>query len=56
MKAVNNKSGKIYEIITMELVNCTNALEGQLMVLYKDSANKLYCREIVEFFEKFKIR
>ena len=51
----NNKNKKLYEILTEDLINCTNANDGQEMVLYVslEAAEKKFCREKKEFFEKF---
>lgn len=60
MKCLHLKSGRIYLIISMEIINATNKDDGNLMVLYtgmkKDmSGIGIFVREYNEFFEKFKI-
>lgn len=51
----NNKSGKVYVVVSPLVFNATNAQDGQQMVLYhlKDSAAQTYVREYNEFHEKF---
>lgn len=54
------KSGKIYEIIG-EAINATNDRDGQMVVIYRQhftekklaKNEKIYVRDIVEFYEKF---
>ena len=50
------KTGNIYEVIRDDVVNCTNANDDQIMVLYKTERypDKIFVREINEFNEKFK--
>ena len=50
------KTGNIYELIRDDVINCTNANDEQIMVLYKNDnyPDKLFVREIKEFNEKFK--
>lgn len=31
----NNKNGKLYEVLNYNILNCTNAQDGQKMYLYK---------------------
>lgn len=49
------KTGNIYELITDDVINCTNANDGQLMVIYKrpDKPNMTFVREKSEFYTKF---
>ena len=51
----NNKNGNLYEVIREDVINCTNANDGQIMVMYKSLNNpeKLFVREISEFQNKF---
>ena len=49
----NKKKGTIY-YVTGSCINCTNAQDGQLMILYTDGENN-FCREEKEFYEKFEI-
>ena len=49
----NKKKGTIY-YVTGRCINCTNAQDGQRMILYTDGENN-FCREEKEFYEKFEI-
>jgi hypothetical protein len=54
----NKKSGKMYMVLMPEVINATNAQDGQKMVFYcgekKDgSAKGFFVREVKEFNEKF---
>ena len=51
----NIKNGNIYEIIRDDVINCTNANDNQIMVLYKslEHPDMLFVREINEFNIKF---
>ncbi len=51
----NNKNGNIYEVIREDVINCTNANDGQVMVMYKsiEHPEMLFVREINEFKIKF---
>ena len=51
----NIKNGNIYEVIRDDVINCTNANDGQIMVLYKSpkSPELLFVREKSEFLQKF---
>ena len=49
----NKKKGTIY-YVTGGCINCTNAQDGQRMILYTDGENN-FCREEKEFYEKFEI-
>lgn len=51
----NIKNGNIYEVIREDVINCTNANDGQIMVLYKSEKypDKIFVREINEFNIKF---
>ena len=51
MKFRNKKNGMIYTYID-EVINCTNAQDGQVMILYTKD-NLLFVREKEEFFQKF---
>ena len=49
---VHKKTGNVYTVITSNVINCTNAQDGQQMVLYtKDGM--WFVREKKEFEEKF---
>ena len=51
----NIKNGNIYEVIRDDIINCTNANDDQIMVLYKsyEHPDLLFVREINEFKIKF---
>lgn len=51
----NIKNGNTYEVIRDDIINCTNANDGQIMVLYKSqkSPELLFVREKSEFLQKF---
>lgn len=51
----NIKNGNTYEVIRDDVINCTNANDGQIMVLYKSqkSPELLFVREKSEFLQKF---
>lgn len=58
----NNKNGKLYEVLNYNILNCTNAQDGQKMYLYKvfseevlDSKGneRLFVRSEEEFKIKF---
>ena len=53
----NIKNGNIYEVIREDVINCTNANDGQTMVLYKSekSPDLLFVREKSEFLQKFEL-
>jgi len=50
--ARNIKTGDIYEVISLEIINATNGSEKQKMVLYQRKSI-IYVRDYVEFFQKF---
>lgn len=51
----NKKNGNIYDVIREDVINCTNANDGEIMVLYKNdnSPDKIFVRERNEFYIKF---
>jgi hypothetical protein len=54
----HKKSGRIYEVISNQVINATNSQDGQEMILYsgdkKDGSGKgIFVREAKEFYEKF---
>lgn len=56
----HKKSGRIYEVISDNIINATNNIDGQIMVMYigekKDGSGiGTFVREINEFNEKFEI-
>lgn len=52
MKYRNLKKGTIYEVLQTNVINCTNAQDGQKMVLYTNGELTFY-REEGEFYQKF---
>lgn len=50
------KTGNIYTMLRDDIINCTNANDEQIMVLYKreDKPDLLFVREKEEFYKKFK--
>lgn len=51
----NKKKGTYYLLLNDNVKNCTNANDGQIMVLYKseDEPELFFVREKEEFFIKF---
>ena len=51
----NKKKGTLYELLNDSVINCTNANDGQIMVMYKslDNPKLIFVREKQEFFVKF---
>ncbi|MGM9994256.1 MAG: hypothetical protein ACI37R_05960 [Candidatus Avigastranaerophilus sp.] len=51
----NIKNGNTYEVLREDIINCTNANDKQIMVLYKSDKypDLLFVREINEFKIKF---
>jgi hypothetical protein len=49
------KTGNIYEMVRDDVINCTNANDEQIMVLYKraDKPDLIFVREKEEFYQKF---
>jgi hypothetical protein len=49
------KTGNIYEMVRDDVINCTNANDEQIMVLYKreDKPDLIFVREKEEFYKKF---
>ncbi len=49
------KTGNIYYVIRDDVINCTNANDDQIMVMYRrdDLPDKVFVREKNEFFQKF---
>lgn len=50
------KTNNIYEMVREDVINCTNANDDQIMVLYRnpDYKDLIFVREKKEFYEKFK--
>ena len=49
------KTGNTYEMVRDDVINCTNANDDQIMVLYKrpDYPDLIFVREKEEFYQKF---
>ena len=52
MKYRNLKKDTVYEVLQTDVINCTNAQDGQRMVLYTNG-ELTFCREENEFYQKF---
>lgn len=52
-RMINLKTGKTYLVVHTRVINCTNAQDGQEMVLYTDGEN-MFCRSSDEFKQKFR--
>ena len=53
--AKHNKTGNMYFIFSMEIINATNSNDGQRLILYGDSIGQLFVRERDEFLNKFTV-
>lgn len=60
---INKKNGKTYQVINENILNCTNAQDGEVMYLYRvysekvldeNGKEKLFVRSKEEFLQKFK--
>jgi hypothetical protein len=49
------KTGNIYQMVRDDVINCTNANDDQIMVLYRreDCPELIFVREKEEFYQKF---
>lgn len=59
MKYIHIKTGRIYTVISTNIINATNKNDGEIMVLYKGlksdkTGGDMFVREYNEFYEKFK--
>lgn len=52
LKVTHIKTGNSYMVLRT-IKNCTNAADGQEMIIYSDFKGHEYCREINEFVQKF---
>ena len=52
MPVRHNKTGEIYTVLYTDVIECTNGREELRYVIYA-KADKLFCREQKEFWEKF---
>ena len=48
----HNKTGNIYDVISSQVIECTNGREDIGYVVYTNG-NKIFCREAAEFYQKF---
>lgn len=51
----NKKNQRMYRVLKDNVRNCTNAQDGERMVLYTDQTGQMYVRFCVEFREKFEL-
>lgn len=49
---IHNKTGNLYFLL-QDVINATNAQDGQKMCLYVNTKGQMFVRERKEFFEKF---
>ena len=49
---IHNKTDKLYFLL-QDVINATNAQDGQKMCLYVNTKGQMFVRERKEFFEKF---
>lgn len=49
---LHNKTGNKYYVVS-KVINCTNAANDCIMILYINTEGMLFCREEDEFWEKF---
>ena len=49
----HKKTGNIYYLLLDDIIDATNAQDGQRMCLYVNQSNQLFVREYDEFFIKF---
>lgn len=54
-KYIHNKTGNEYTV-EGEALNCTNAQDGQTVVLYRNKDGQLFVREKNEFLQKFTLK
>lgn len=51
---INKKNGKVYTVISDNGVDCTNARDGERVVIYTtEGSSRLFVREYKEFIDKF---
>lgn len=53
--AIHKKTGNIYQVISTDVIDCTNARDGTKMVLYTREG-LYFVREYKEFMEKFDVK
>lgn len=54
-KYIHNKTRNEYTV-EGEALNCTNAQDGQIVVLYRNKNGQLFVREKNEFLQKFTLK
>ena len=52
-EVIHKKTCSRYFVINKSIRNCTNAQDGQMMVMYKNKDGNIFVREAEEFWEKF---
>ena len=53
-KFKHNKTGNIYDVISSQVIECTNGREDINYVVYTNG-DKIFCREATEFYQKFTV-
>jgi hypothetical protein len=53
-EVTNITNGTKYNLLTKDLINCTNTQDGQKMALYTKNG-ELFVREVSEFNEKLRV-
>lgn len=58
----NKKTGKLYTLLSSNVINTTNSTDGIVMCVYVpkpeedgDPVDKIFTREVKEFYEKFEV-
>lgn len=51
--ALHKKTNKIYRVFDIDIINATNANDGQEMFLYQNNNGDMFVRELEEFCSKF---
>jgi len=51
----HRKSGEIYLVLDIAVMNATNKQAGQPMVLYQNQDEEKFVREHTEFYKKFEL-
>jgi hypothetical protein len=49
------KTGNLYTVVR-EVINSTNANDGQVMIVYHNQDNQYFAREKEEFLSRFKMK
>lgn len=48
----HNKTGNKYQVLYAQVIECTNGREDIVYIVYTNG-DKIFCREAVEFYQKF---